>query len=642
MTSQSEPRRAIGSDALSVRLQAALAGEYSIECELGRGGMGVVYLAREVRLTREVAIKILLPEVAEQAGMREQFVREAQTAARLSHPNIVAIHRVDEADGIVYFVMAYIAGETLAHRVATRGALPPHQAARVLRDVAWALTYAHASGIVHRDIKADNILIEQSTGRAVVTDFGIAGVTNAVARTDNGQIVGSPHYASPEQISGQPLDAMSDLYSLGVVGYLSLTGRLPFDAQTPQDVLMMHLNARPAAIATLAPAVPPRLTQVIERCLAKRPEHRFPSATAFADALDQAVDPPREIPAPLRVWLARTNRNPRAELIAGAFLTLTIGVPLATEGGNPWAGLAVSLASIVGLGILPSVARMRRVVKAGYEIDDVRVAVREFWMRRREEVMYELQERPRAFGPHGLRYLFGASALGAVAFWALANEGRVFPLVAAITCGAAAVGSGLLAIADSQRAWRIHSIGGAQLKFYGGKWGERLVRVAGWGVKNKGKASSLPQLTEVALGRATDALYNALPKALRKQLKSLPNTVRRLEVDAQKLRTQIDHLDESMVSLQGDAGSDARDRLLADLRLTRERGSDRLSATVAALENIRLDLMRLQLGDGHIQSVTASLESAQQVAADLGAYVDAAREVEDLLGAGPSPAADPA
>src|SRR3954468_10180884 len=145
-------------DALFLGLQAALAGEYSIERELGRGGMGVVYLAREVRLAREVAIKVLPPGLAESPGMRAQFLREAQMAARLSHPNIVPIHRVDETGGFVYFVMAYVNGETLAERVRSRGPLPPHQAVKLLREVAWALTYAHSNGLVHRDVKAENIL----------------------------------------------------------------------------------------------------------------------------------------------------------------------------------------------------------------------------------------------------------------------------------------------------------------------------------------------------------------------------------------------------------------------------------------------------------------------------------------------------
>src|SRR5205085_10383799 len=155
-------------------LQAALAGEYSLERELGRGGMGVVYLARDVQLDRDVAIKVLPTQLALTAEARERFVREARTAAGLSHPHIVPIHRVGEARGFVFFVMTYVEGETLGERLRTRGPLPAAEAARVMREVAWALAYAHGRGIVHRDITPDNILVEAGTGRALVTDFGIA------------------------------------------------------------------------------------------------------------------------------------------------------------------------------------------------------------------------------------------------------------------------------------------------------------------------------------------------------------------------------------------------------------------------------------------------------------------------------------
>src|SRR5512144_1936568 len=214
-----------------LELQSALAGEYSLERELGRGGMGVVYLARDVQLDRDVAIKVLPTHLAHTPAARERFVREARTAAGLSHPHIVPIHRVGEAGGFVFFVMSYVEGETLGERLRRDGPMPPAEAARVLREVAWALAYAHGRGIVHRDVKPDNILLEAGTGRALVTDFGIAhGGAHAGPVTDPGKIMGTANFMSPEQAADEPIDGRSDIYSLGVVGYLALSGRLPFES----------------------------------------------------------------------------------------------------------------------------------------------------------------------------------------------------------------------------------------------------------------------------------------------------------------------------------------------------------------------------------------------------------------------------
>src|SRR3954471_8778704 len=161
------------------RFAAALAGQYELECEIGRGGMGIVYLARDLRLDRRVAIKTLPPHLAGDSVVRERFLREARTAGRLSHPNIVPIHRADELGGHVFFVMGFVDGESLAQRTRARGRLDPREALRAMSDVALALAYAHSRGVIHRDIKAENILIEQATGRALVTDFGIARLAEA-------------------------------------------------------------------------------------------------------------------------------------------------------------------------------------------------------------------------------------------------------------------------------------------------------------------------------------------------------------------------------------------------------------------------------------------------------------------------------
>ena len=238
----------------------ALAGQYKVVREIGRGGMGVVFLARDLKLDRDVAIKTLPAQLANEPTVRERFLHEARTAAALSHPNIVPIHRADEIDGHVFFVMGYVDGESLAQRVWDRGPLAMGDALRLLRDVAGALGYAHAHGVVHRDVKAENILIERETNRAMVTDFGIARFAEAAPLTATGQVLGSVHYMSPEQVSGLPLDGRSDLYSLGIAGFFAMTGRFPFESDIPSAILVAHVNTpapRFRDVAPLAPAPPP-------------------------------------------------------------------------------------------------------------------------------------------------------------------------------------------------------------------------------------------------------------------------------------------------------------------------------------------------------------------------------------------------
>jgi predicted Ser/Thr protein kinase len=271
-------------------LRAALRGQYAVERELGRGGMGIVLLARDERLDRPVALKVLPPDLAGNRETRERFLREARMAAQLSHPNIVPVYRADEIEGFAFFAMGFVDGESLGDRVRDRGALPPHDVVRSLREVAWALAYAHARGIVHRDVKPDNILIERSSGRAIVTDFGIARADFNPALTQDGHVLGTVHYMSPEQAAGEPLDGRSDLYALGCVGFLALSGRLPFDGTAPQAILLAHATKPPPPLRSVAPSVPAALAAVIDRCLAKRRDERFATGEELADALAKALD----------------------------------------------------------------------------------------------------------------------------------------------------------------------------------------------------------------------------------------------------------------------------------------------------------------------------------------------------------------
>ena len=275
---------------LAARLGEALGDAYTIEGEVGRGGMGVVYRARDERLQRRVAIKVLPPELAFQKDIRERFTREAQTAARLSHPHIVPIHTVGEGQGLVYFVMGYVDGESVAGRIRRRGKLPVDEARRIMMESADALSAAHALSIIHRDIKPDNILLEGPRGRVMVTDFGIAKAlssTSGATLTGAGVAIGTPAFMSPEQAAGErDIDGRSDLYSLGVVCFQMLTGELPFTAPTVAGILMKQITEPAPDVRGRRPDVPEDLALAVSRCLEKDPENRWPSADALRRSLE--------------------------------------------------------------------------------------------------------------------------------------------------------------------------------------------------------------------------------------------------------------------------------------------------------------------------------------------------------------------
>jgi serine/threonine protein kinase len=275
------------SEALHDRVVAAVGPQYQLEDEIGRGGMSVVYRARDLRLNRAVAIKVLPPELAHDPAVSTRFTREAQTSAHLAHAHIVPIYDVGEGNGIAYFVMALITGGNLATLLAREPRQPIEEVRRLLYEVADALAYAHLRGVIHRDIKPDNILIDEPTGRAMVTDFGIARAMEAGTRlTLTGIAVGTPIYMSPEQAVGErEIDGRSDIYSLGVLGYQMLTGRVPFTAGNSMALLLKHVNERPRPIAELRPEAPTALRDAIERALMKEPEDRWPTAAALRDAL---------------------------------------------------------------------------------------------------------------------------------------------------------------------------------------------------------------------------------------------------------------------------------------------------------------------------------------------------------------------
>src|SRR6185312_15149192 len=327
---------------LLARVEQVLAPTFELDHEVGRGGMGIVYLAHDRRLKRPVAIKVLPPELAFRSDIRSRFLREAETSAQLSHPNIVPIFTVDERGGLVFFVMAYVEGDTLAQRLQHQGRLPAADARRLLTEVASALAYAHSRGVIHRDIKPDNILLSAEGGRAMVTDFGIARAVSAGGGVDSrltatGVAIGTPAYMSPEQCAGdKEVDGRSDLYSLGVVAYQTLSGSLPFTGSGTGALLVKHLSEKPVPLTERASDVPPWLAHVVMRLLEKQPSDRFTDASSLVRALELGeAGAPAAAPAPAARVLppapAAPVHAPTGPAPPPAYAPMPVAAPVAAE-----------------------------------------------------------------------------------------------------------------------------------------------------------------------------------------------------------------------------------------------------------------------------------------------------------------------
>ena len=312
---------------LSDRLQTALATRYRIERELGRGGMAIVFLAEDLKHGRRVALKVLKPELAYAIGP-ERFLREIRIAAHLTHPNILPLHDSDEVDGLLFYVMPYVEGESLRDRLHRQKQLPIPEVIAIVREVADALTHAHKCGVVHRDIKPENILL--AAGHAVVSDFGIARAIGAAAEdrvTKTGFAVGTPAYMSPEQAAGvEGVDGRSDIYSLGCLAYEMLGGEPPFAAPSFQAIVARHSRDPVPSLRTLRPAVPTALENAVERALAKVPADRFTTAAEFADALGHATsDDTAEGITIAKPSSIRSRRVQTAVAVAAAVLLIAVG-----------------------------------------------------------------------------------------------------------------------------------------------------------------------------------------------------------------------------------------------------------------------------------------------------------------------------
>jgi len=501
-------------------LQELLAGRYSIERELGRGGMGIVLLARDVALDRPVAIKLLPPHLATQPAERDRFLQEARTAAGLAHPNIVPIHLVEARGELVFFVMGFVDGETLRDRVERAGPLPPRLAMKLLQEVAWALGYAHQRGVIHRDVKPDNIMIERATERALVTDFGIALGTRA-AESAGGPVVGTARFMSPEQACGEPVDARSDLYSLGATFFYALTGRAPFEGTNLPAILTKHVYETAPLVQTLRPELPAKLAAVVDRLLRKAPAERFQTGDDLARVAGEVRGRDFRAPPLVRAFV----RNAQVSTM------VLLALALAGKGAGVIGAILVFQLVVVA----------RRLLKDGYAFGDIRAA-----LLAEAQVQQEEAE--------------------------VIKQRRLFR--------------------------RLDSL---WYRVWAGRAGRSFFRFAGLGLKATARPA-LPSVerTELVLGRSALSAYKALPEGERRQARDLPGVVGRLETGAEALRGR------------GDTG-------------------ESLTEAVAALERLRLALVKRQSGVGSASDLTLALERAKAIGDHVERRLAAAAEVQALL-----------
>ena len=344
-------------ESLLHRLRRVMAGEYRVEREMARGGMGVVFEATEENVGRRVALKVLSPELGITDRAAERFKREARMVAELEHPNIVPVYRVGQIGGMLFITMKYIAGRSLDEITASQGALPVPAVMHVLRSATRSLTYAHEHDIVHRDVKAANILIEKD-GRVLMTDFGVALRASDVTLTADGAVIGTPGYMSPEQCAGKRATPQSDQYSLGVVAFQLLTGTLPFKAESLPGIMHHHFFTPLPSVRLARDDVPPPLLAIVERLVAKAPKDRFTTTRELLDELEALPFSATERSEAERL-MRRLSTGEQVARVGTRELpalpdapTLPFGISTPHEigrGRRRWAAVAAGLA-LVGLG----------------------------------------------------------------------------------------------------------------------------------------------------------------------------------------------------------------------------------------------------------------------------------------------------
>ncbi len=613
-------------DLAFLALQAAVAGRFSLEQELGRGGMGVVYLARDVQLERPVAIKLLAPHLAARDDMRRRFLREARTAAQCFHPHIVPIHEVAEAGDLAWFVMGYVPGETLAERLRRAGPLTAEQLRRVGREIGWALAYAHERGVVHRDVKPENILLEQGTGRALITDFGIAWqeprAGSGTSTPATGEVMGTARYMAPEQALGEVLDGRADLYALGVTLYVAATGRHPYEGRNAIAVMVQQQTQPAASVRQHAPRLPAALADAIDQCLAPAPADRFASAAAFVAAIERSPDG-AELAVEARP--ARAAAQGTLALLDWTFVIALCGVFFVLGESSGWLGRAMmtGIVQAVLAGVTTATAlragetlvAARRALREGASAADVADAIA-----------------PPPVVPDQPASRLNAFSLLLAGFGLALAQGTLSSAgLPDLIQGPIGILSLLLPPLLVHRGLNTARRGGTLSAWWYSVVRKPLAeRLVGW---LGGRPNAMPRAlpadapTEVLLGQAAEQILARLPQSAREQLPALPAVAAALAAEAATLRARALALSGEQRQLRAAAASPAHDASRQALADEQDRVQQRLGTTIAALESIRLDLLRLEAG----QTQPGVLTEQMDVLRDLQRHVDAVQELRREL-----------
>jgi serine/threonine-protein kinase len=603
--------------------------------------MGIVYKARDRRLKRLVAIKVLPPELAFRAEIRTRFLREAETAAQLSHPNIVPIYSVDERDGIVYFVMALVEGENLAVRLHSQGALSPGESRRILLEVAHALAYAHERGVVHRDIKPDNILLQAGDGRVMVTDFGIARAVTEGADsrlTATGMAIGTPAYMSPEQATGdRQIDGRSDLYSLGVVGYQMLVGDPPFEAPSTPALLVKHLSERPDPIHTRRRGIPPDLERAVMLLLEKDPDLRFPSAAALCTALesgnvpalpDAPPAPPARVQRTSRVaapepmddeWSVSREEQARWQDPRVVKFRKKLGPYVIVNSAIIVSSILFGI-SLVFVTAIWSVMMAFQYAKLWSDDFDWHDVLREPKDRMFFDVVAEWFDNVRALWDKNKAAEVRARNQTKVR----GGSSNTYGAIAAATAP-----RGRLASPDAARRAGIQS---PSVRQAANHRDDILRWVASLSKRDKNIAADVTPTAH--------ALYDNIV-ALATTVATLdrevsPGAAGEVEAEISALEAQANPFDQraSEERVRRLAHLKRQRRAVADLEGRRERSRERLESCLLALENLRLDVIKLKAGSQTLQHVTLVAERARELASEVDNAMYVADEMSKLKGQG--------